>query len=697
MATGKMPFQGDTTTGVLFLSIVQEAPVPPVQLNSDIPDELHRIIEKCLEKDRGLRYQHASDIGSDLRRLEHDSNMSWSAVANVMDEKSAAVGEEEISAAQVTPLLPPPTIAEETLVKKPAWTAWATLATLLLALSIGGFLYWKSHREVALSEKDTLILADFANSTGDTVFDETLRQALSVELEQSPFLRIIPEQRVQQTLRLMGNQPGARLTPEIAREVCQRTNSAVGLQGSIVEIGTEYGLNLRAVNCANDETLATTGAQANDKNHVLGALTNAASMMRSKLGESLSTVQKFDTPIEQATTASLDALHTFSLGVKTKDITGDQAAVPLFEEAIKLDQSFAMAYALLGTSYSNLEERSQGAEMLQKAYDLRERVSEHEKFYIEAYYYDLVLGDLTKAMQEYELWARVYPRDDRPVGNLGLIYGYIGQHEKAVAQAHEALRLQPESGLRHANLVQAYVHVGRLREARSTIEEARQKNLDSPYLDLYSYQLAFVQKDVTKMSEEVGRAAGKPGVEDMLLAAEADTAAYAGRLHLAHDLSRQAIASANRTVEKETAASYEASAALRESLFGNPDEARQHAKAALAISKGRDVQYACALALAFVGMGQLAQQLSEQLSRDFPDDTLVRSLYLPTIEGQIAVSRRDSSSAIELFNIASQYELGMPGDAEFLPSSYPVYVRGNAYLVAGQAAEAASEFEKVLK
>jgi tetratricopeptide (TPR) repeat protein len=408
-------------------------------------------------------------------------------------------------------------------------------------------------------------------------------------------------------------------------------------------------------------------------------------------------VQKFATPVERATTPSLDALHAFSLGVKTKDITGDAAAIPLFEEAIKLDPGFAMAYALLGTSYSNLEQRSRGAEMLKKAYDLRERVSEREKFYIEAYYYDLVLGDLTKAMQQYEHWAQVYPRDDRPVGDLGLVYGYIGQHEKAVAQAREALRLDSESGLRYANLVQGYVHVGRLPEARSTVEEARGKKVDSPYLDLYSYQLAFVQNDVAKMAEEVGLAAGKPGVEDMLLAAEADTAAYAGHLLAARDFSRQAIASAKRTAEKETAASYEAAAALREALFGNPDVARQHAEAALAISKGRDVQYASALAVAFVGARQRAQELSEQLSRDFPDDTLVRSVYLPTISGQIAVSRRDSSNAIELLKIASQYELGMPGDAEFLSSLYPVYVRGNAYLAAGQGVEAAAEFEKILK
>jgi tetratricopeptide (TPR) repeat protein len=430
---------------------------------------------------------------------------------------------------------------------------------------------------------------------------------------------------------------------------------------------------------------------------MLYALNTAASSIRTKLGESLSMLQKFATPVEQATTPSLDALHAFSLGVKTKDINGDEAAIPLFQEAIKLDPGFAMAYALLGTSYSNLEERSRGAEMLKKAYDLRERVSEHEKFYIEAYYWDLVLGDLTKAMQQYQHWAQVYPRDDRPVGNLGLLYGYLGQHEKAVIQAREALRLQSESGLRYANLVQGYVHVGRLPEAQSTVEEARKRNLESPYLDLYAYQLAFVQDDAAKMAEEVGRAAGKPGVEDMLLAAEADTAAYYGQLPAARDFSRQAIASTNRAAEKETAASYEAAAALREALFGNPGMARQHAEAALAISKGRDVQYASALALSFTGAGQRAQQLSEELSMDFPQDTLVQSVYLPTIRGEIAVSRRDWANAIELLKIASQYELGMPGDAEFSPSLYPVYVRGNAYLAAGQGVEAAAEFEKILK
>ena len=699
MATGKMPFQGDTT-GVLFLSIVKDNPIPAIHVNPGIPAELQRIIDKCLEKDRDLRYRFASDIRSDLKLLRRDSHASSRGVLGVMDSESAEVAATRtrtLSTSAQPTREPVPASVDAKSAKDLSWKMWLSVAVLMVAVAASGVAYWRSHKKVALTDRDTIVLADFNNTTGDAVFDDTLRQALAVELEQSPFLRIITEQQVQEALRLMGKPSDARLTPQIAGEVCQRTNSTAALHGSIAQIGTGYSLDLKAVNCASDESLATTEAQASDKNHILDALNTAASSIRTELGESLSMVQKFATPVEQATTPSLEALHAFSLGVKTKDITGDEAAIPLFEESVKLDPSFAMAYALLGTSYSNLEERSRGAEMLKKAYDLRERVTEHEKFYIEAYYYDLVLGDLTKAMQQYEHWAQVYPRDDRPIGNLGLLYGYLGQHEKAAVQAREALRLQSESGLRYANLVQGYVHVGRLPEAQSTVEEARKKNLESPYLDLYAYQLAFVQDDVAKMVEEVGRATGKPGVEGMLLAAEADTAAYSGQLHAARDFSRQAIASAKRAAEKETAASYVAAAALREALFGNPDVAQQHADAALANSKGRDVQYASALAVAFAGGGQRAERLSAQLSADFPDDTLVQSVYLPTIRGQIAVGRRDPSNAFELLKIASQYELGMPGDAEFLPSLYPVYVRGNAYLAAGQGVQAAAEFEKILK
>lgn len=691
MATGRMPFHGDTT-GVLFLSIVEEAPVPPMQLNPDIPDELQRIIEKCLEKDRNLRYQHASDIRSDLKRLGRDTHSSASGVATLEPPVADAPSKKSsVPSRVVAPISEVPVAAKHT-----HWKTWTFLLALVVALAVGGVFYRRSHNRVALTAKDTIVLADFTNSTGDTVFDETLREALSVELEQSPFLRIISQQRVQQTLEMMGKPPGTKLTPDIASELCQRTESTAALDGSIAAIGTQYNLVLRAVNCASDESVAASEAQATDKNHVLAALNTAASAMRTKLGESLSTVQKFDTPVEQATTPSLEALHAYSLGVKTKDIGGDKEALPLFQEAIRLDPNFAMAYALLGTCLSNLEETRRGAEMLKRAYELRGGVSEHEKFYIETYYYDLVLGDLTNAMQQYELWVRVYPNDDRPVGNLGLLYGYIGQHEKAVIKAREALQLQPGSGLRYANLVQDYVRVGRLQEAQTTVREARIKNVDSPYLGLYSYQLAFAQHDAPKMAEEVGRATGRPGVEDMLLAAEAETAAYMGHLLKARSLSDQAIASALRNGENETAASYEAAAALREALFGNMGAARQDARAALSTSKGRDVQYASILALAFVGEANQARQLSEQLSKDFPHDTLVQSVYLPTLKAQIAVGRRDWSDAVEALKVVSPYELGIPGDAEFLVSLYPVYVRGNAYLAAGQGTGAAAEFAKIL-
>ena len=699
IATGKMPFQGETT-GALFLSLVQDTPMPAIEVNPGLPSELERIINKCLDKDRDLRYQHAADIASDLKRLTRDFRTSRSGMSGAAGSTlGEAAAKSSIAPSRNLPGSSPPvpTSAAVKLARRTAWKIWASLGALLVALTFGGVLYWRWHKTAALTDKDTIVLADFTNTTGDPTFDETLRQALSVELEQSPFLRIIPEPMVQQTLHLMGKPLGARLTPGIARELCQRTNSAAVLHGLILQIGTEYSLDLKAVDCISDESLATAEARASNKNGVLDALNTAASAMRTKLGESLSMVQKFDTPIQEATTPSLEALHAFSLGVKTKDITGDEAAVPLFEEAVKTDPNFAMAYALLGTSYSNLGETKRGAKMLQRAYDLRESVSEHEKVYIEAYYHDLVLGDLTKAVELYDLWARIYPRDDRPVGNLGLIYSYLGQHEKALAQAREALRLQPGSGLRYANLVQSCVHTGRLQEARSMVEEARRKNVDSPYLDLYSYQLAFVQNDAVRMAEEVSRAAGRPGVEDTLLAADGDTDAYFGQMVKARELSSRAIASARQAAEKETAASYEADAALREALIGNPVAARQHAAAALAISKGRDVQFGATLAMAFTGEAERAQRLSDQLSKDFPEDTLVRSLYLPTIRSQIAVSRHNPENAIELLKIASPFELGLPGDSEFSPSLYPVYVRGNAYLAAGKGGEAAAEFAKILQ
>jgi len=671
MVTGVLPFRGDTT-GVLTEAILNRVPVAPVRLNPAIPGKLEEIINKALEKDRKLRYQNAADIRTDLQRLKRDSESGREAMA------ISGIG-----------LKPAPKSVRS------RWVGGSGAAVLVVALATSSF-WWLNERKVrALSGKDTIVIADFTNTTSDPVFEGSLRQGLTVQLEQSPFLSLISEQRLQQTLRLMGQSPDAKLAPEIARDLCQRTASKAVLTGSITQIGTQYSLIVNAVNCSNGETLASTEAQASDKNHVLGALGKVARDMRAKLGESLGTVQKLDTPVEQATTPSLEALQAYSLGWKTQAGKGDDAAaVPMYQRAIRLDPNFAMAYASLGTSYNNLGETSLAVENIGKAYDLHGRVSEREKFYIESHYYQFVVSDLEKARRAYELWAQTYPRDWVPPSNLTYIYGALGQHDKALAQAREAFRLNEASGT--SNLVNSCLILNRLEEARDRAEEAQAKNFDSPPLHFMLYQLAFLQNDAAGMTHQVAWAASKPGWEDVLLASEADTAAYSGRLGKAREFSRQAVAAAERAEEKETAAGYEDEAALREALFGNAAEARQRAVTALALSAGRDVQYGAALALALAGDATRTQALADDLGKRFSNDTIVHFNYLPTIHARLALSHNDSSKATKTLQSAAPYELGIPGAGTFTTALYPVYVRAEAYLAGHQGSEAASEFQKIL-
>ena len=697
MATGKLPFHGDSTA-ILFDAILNRAPVAPVRLNPDLPAELEQIIDKALEKDRSLRYQHACDMRTDLQRLKRDTDSrrillpeaqrDTESVQIPVPMRSSSSGKQRTVFSSSVP------VVEE----RPRNRRWKTLvpAMLIVVPLIAWGFYFGIYRRTLLTDKDTIVLADFTNGTGEGVFNDALKQALAVQLEQSPFLSLVSEQRIQQTLRLMGALPDMQLTPAVARELCLRVQGAAVIEGSIANLGGEYVLGLKATACSNGRSLARVQVISESKEHILKALNEGATSLRGKLGESLSTVQKYDTPVEQATTSSLEALKAYSLGLKAKDLKGDEAALPLFERAIQLDPNFAMAYALLGTSYSNLGERNQAAENLGRAYQLRERVSEREKFYIDSYYRDLVVGDLDKAAEIYQVWAQVYPRDEKPVGNLGLLYGYTGQHEKALSQAREALRLQPASGLRYANLVQNYIRLGRLEEARATAEEAQSKKLDSPYLHFYLYQLAFLQKDESGRAQQVAWAAGKSGVEDVLLAAEADTASYAGQLRKSREFSQQATLSAERAEAKETAAGYDADAALTEALVGNTAEARQRADAALARSTNRDVKFGVALALARAGNASRAEKLAEDLAKTFPLDTVVKFNYLPTVRAQLALSRNDPLAAIEALKIAVPFELGQPGDSSFAPSLYPVFVRGEAYLSAGRGQEAAGEFQKIL-
>jgi serine/threonine protein kinase len=674
MAAGRMAFAGNSAA-VIHDAILNREPVPLARVSPELSPRLEEIIGKALEKDRKLRYQSAAEIHADLQRLKRDTESGRVSAAT-----SARGVRENLSGREL------PGIRWKVLVP-------ASIAVVVLAASS----YFYFHRTPKLTDKDTIVLADFTNTAGDPVFDGALRQGLTVQLEQSPFLSLLSDRRIQQTLRLMGQPADARLTPEIARELCQRTESAVVLDGSIASLGSQYVLGLKAGNCRTGDALAEEQVTADGKERVLKALGEAAVKLRGKLGESLTTVQKFDTPVEQASTPSLEALQAYSLGWKTRVGKGDDAAaVPLLQRAIRLDPNFAMAYAALGASYYNLGETSLGAANTKKAYELRERVSEREKFYIESHYYSIVTGDLEKARRAYELWAQTYPRDWVPPDNLGGIYRILGQYDKRLAENRETLRLDA-SGVSYAYLVFPYLNLNRLAEARAIAEEAQAKKLDSPLLRGALYLLAFLQNDAAGMAQQVAWSAGKPGIEEVLLSYEADTAAYSGRLGKAREFSRRAVASAGRAEEKETAAGYEAAAALREALFGNATEARQRAAASLALSEGRDVQFGAALALVSAEDSSRAQTLSDDLGKRFPEDTVVQFNYLPTIHAQLALSRNDSSKAIAALQAAAPYELGSPiSGGAFSPALYPVYVRGEAYLAARQGSEAAAEFQKIL-
>jgi eukaryotic-like serine/threonine-protein kinase len=667
MVTGVLPFRGETT-GVIANAILERAPVAPVRLNPDLSPKLEEVIIRALEKDRNLRYQHAADMRAELQRLKRDSDSSHSTVA---------AGEAGLKSARTSIRL----------------RAVAGAAILVIGLAVGGWLVF-SRKAHALTDKDTIVLADFTNMTADKVFDGTLRQGLSVQLEQSPFLSLVSEPQVQQELRLMGQPADSRLTPEIARDLCRRTESAAVIDGSIATLGTQYVLGLKAVNCRTGDVLAEEQATADGKERVLKALGDSAVKLRAKLGEALNTVKRFDTPLEQATTPSLEALQAYSLGRRM--MAGDDwaDAAPLLQRAIRLDPNFAMAYARLGTSYDNLGETTIGAENLKRAYELRERASEPEKFYIESHYYVIVPGNLEEARRVCELWAQTYPREWVARLNLSVIYGNFGQYDKALEEARETLRLSTNGG-NYAAVVASLIVLNRLEDARATAEEAQAKRFDSPTLRFLMYQLAFLRNDAPGKAQEVTWAEGKPGVEDVLLVNEADTAAYSGHLQAARKLSRRAVSSAERAEEKEEAATYEADAALREGLFGNNGEARQLAAAALGLSTGRDVQFQAALALALAQDATRAQPLGDDLGKRFPEDTIVQFNFLPTTRAQIDLIHNDFARAIEALQAAAPYELGSPNSAISL-ALYPVYVRGEAYLAEHQASEAAAEFQKIL-
>jgi eukaryotic-like serine/threonine-protein kinase len=667
MTTGTKAFQG-ATHGAVIGEVLHGVSKPPACLNPSLLPGVEQIISKALEKDRKLRYQSASDMRTDLARLKRDRESGRAAVVGTDVE---------------------------------SWrrrrTAILGIALVAVAIATAWFFLRHTHRVQALTEKDTIVLADFSNSTGDAIFDDTLKTALNISLRQSPFLNVLSESEVAKTLQLMTRPASTKLTPEVARELCQRVGSKAYIAASIGSLGSEYVLALKASNCQNGDTLAQEQAAAGSKEKVLDALGNAASKLRGELGESLTTVQKFDVPLSEATASSLEALRAYSLGKKLTEEKGPNAALPYDQRAIELDPNFALGYAAVGHDYSDLGELGRAHEYYTKAYQLREHVSEREKLAITADYYWNVTGELDKAVHTYQEEIENYPREFVGYNNLASVYGNQGRYDKAAEIARQALRLKPDIADAYDNLANYTLALQRFDETPQIIHDAQVRKLDDAFFHNALYALAFLGADSAGMAEQQKWYADEPGYENVGLALASDTEAYAGHLAKARELTKRAVVSAIRSDTKENGAVFEAVAAQREAAYGNATEARQSAAEALKLAPASPGAAAeAALAFAMAGDTARAKSLAQDLGKRFPLDTQMQSLWLPAIQAKLALGRKNPTAALNALQDGSPIELGQIQFVANISCLYSIYVRGDAYLVAGQGSAAAAEFQKIL-
>jgi serine/threonine protein kinase/Tfp pilus assembly protein PilF len=671
MATGMQPFRGESE-GVIYDAILNREPVAPVALNPKIPAQLADIIYRTLEKDRELRYKHAAEIRADLQELERAPDappVSWSASPSRREQSRVGLS-----------------ILGKTI---------AALLLLALALAVA-VRYWE-HPTTLLTDSDTIVLADFTNTTGDSIFDETLKQALFVQLSQSPFLNVLPENKVSEALKFIGMESAARLSQKTTLEICKRTNSKVMIAGSVSHSGNRYEIVLKAVACASGEVVEQDQAESVARGSVLQALDRASTSMRAKLGESINTIQKYDVSVAQATTPSLQALQSFSEAVKVHREKGDMEALPLLKHAVELDPNFALAYTNLGIIYSNQEEQGLAKQNYQKAFELRNRASDREAYHIAADYYDSVTGELDKADEVYEAWVKAYPRDSVPVGNLATNYAWEGKTEKSLTTNIQALRLDPDDGLTYSNLVGDYATLNRLDEAKSTYERALANQHAVPYLHLNRYAVAFLEDDEAEMGRQLAWASGQPDVEDALLSFQSDTEAYFGHLNKAREFSQRAAAAAERNDRKETAAIWLLDAALREAEVGNSAKAQKLIVFALGLAENRDLKILAALAYARSGDAIRATRLIEDFTHSSPLHSVLNGYWLPTIRGAIELDKKQPQRSTEILQAASAYEFGSPPpQATSGGTLYPVYLGGEAYLRQGRVQQAAAEFEKMI-
>jgi eukaryotic-like serine/threonine-protein kinase len=670
MATGKLPFEG-STSGEICGAILHQNPTPAAERNVKVSGELQALIDKALEKDRNLRYQSAADMRADLQRLKRDTDSGRIATSQVK-----------------RPVL------------KQSWRraklgVYVTVVILIAAL-IGAGLYVHSHR-IKLTDKDTVVLADFSNSTGDTVFDDSLKTALRVALNQSPFLNVLPENTVAATMKLMARPAGTALTPDVAREICQRTGSKAYIAGAIGRLGNEYVLGLKAANCQSGNTLAQQQVTVPDKEKVLNEVGRAASRMRVEMGESLPSVQRFDVPLAEATTSSLEALKAYSVGENTFIEKGPTAALPYFQRAIELDPNFAMGYRAVGDDYFSLSEVGRASEYLTKAFELREHASERERLAITADYYQNVTGELDKAAEAYQEVIASYPRDYGAYSNLGVIFAPLGQYEKAAETTKQAALLAPDAVEIYENLANYNLAMQQFDETRNLLLQLQARKMDDFAMHSTSYALAFLNADPVAMAEQERWLVGKPEYETFGLALASDTEAYAGRLRKAQELNARAVESAIRADSKENAAIWEASAALEQAAYGNTNEARQTAIAALKLaptSQGAEVE--AALAFAMADDATRAQPLAQGLNKRYPLDTQMQGLWLPAIQAQLALDRKNPALAGQIPQAATPLEFGQIAFVLNISCLYPIYIQGQAFLAAGQGNAATIEFQKIL-
>ncbi len=652
LATGTRPFARSDTISTIDALLHEEAPRPSA-LNPEISAGLDRVFQKLLRRDREERYQEAAQLAADLQRLKASSGQRW--------------------------------------------TLFGALATAGLACSALVLLLYRAQHVAVLTPKDTVVLADFVNTTGDPIFDRTLRQGLSVQLDQSPYLSLISDERIAQTLRLMKQPAQSRLTAELARGVCQRLASAAVLEGTIARLGNGYVIGFAAKACSSGESLDRQQIQVKRKEDVLNELSKIAAAFRAHAGESLASVRVHDAPLAEATTSSLEALKAYSTAWNIAPRVGPEEVIPLVQRAIALDGQFALAHAFLARLYGDIGEGELSEKSVRRAYELRERTTDSERFFIAVNYHQQATGDAEKAFEIAQIWARTYERDVRPHAFLSWLNQALGHYEKSVEEGKLAIALDPDFTPGYMNLTWAYIFLERPEEGRRVLDEAEKRKLYMPEMLVAHYSIAFVKNDEADMARLKAQTAGKSAGEGWMWQQQATVAAYAGHVQDANRLARNAIALALQAHDRERAGIYEVATAVRQALFGNGEAARREAEAALHLSSGRDVEWGAALAFAFSGEMRRAQDLGNELERRFPEDTCVRFTYLPTLRAIAALQRGRPAEAIELLQSASRFDLAISGSwSGFFGTMYPVYIRGLAYMAEGQSTEAAAEFQRVI-